>query len=141
MLLAAALVIVNGAEVATVGVFSDIRERLRMEERLAQFQQRLALSEKQTIVAELAGAAAHELNQPLTAIQGYAELLQRRAETDSPVARAAGVILCEAERMAEIVRKIGNITRYETKPYVGGTTILDIDRAAEMLGVLPPEER
>jgi PAS domain S-box-containing protein len=140
VLLAAALVTGNGAEVATVGVFSDMRERLRMEERLAQFQQQLALSEKQAIVAELAGAAAHELNQPLTAIQGYAELLQRRADADSPFARGASVILREAERMAEIVRKIGKITRYETKQYVGGTTILDIDRATEVGGP-PPEER
>jgi PAS domain S-box-containing protein len=131
VLLAAALVMEDAAEVATVGVFSDMRERLRMEERLAQFQQRLALTEKQTIVAELAGAAAHELNQPLTAIQGYAELLQRRADADSPFARGASIILREAERMAEIVRKIGKITRYETKQYVGGTTILDLDRAAE----------
>jgi PAS domain S-box-containing protein len=140
VLLSAALVSENGAEVATVGVFSDMRDRLRMEERLAQFQQQLALTEKQTIVAELAGAAAHELNQPLTAIQGYAELLQRRADADSPIARGASVILREAERMAEIVRKIGKITRYETKQYVGGTTILDIDRATEV-GVPPPEER
>jgi len=141
VLLSAALVTENGAEVATVGVFSDMRDRLRMEERLAQFQQQLALTEKQTIVAELAGAAAHELNQPLTAIQGYAELLQRRADADSPFARGASVILREAERMAEIVRKIGKITRYETKQYVGGTTILDIDRATEVGVPPPPEER
>ena len=36
-LLSAALVTENGAEVATVGVFSDMRDRLRMEERLAQW--------------------------------------------------------------------------------------------------------
>jgi hypothetical protein len=32
--------------------------------------------------------------------------------------------------MAEIVRKIGNITNYETKSYVGQQNILDLDRAA-----------
>ena len=39
------------------------------------------------------------------------------------------VILSEAERMAEIVRKIGRITRYETKAYVGSTQILDLDKS------------
>ena len=91
------------------------------------------------IAAELAGAAAHELNQPLTAIQGYAELLQRKADADSAIGRGAAVILRESERMAEIVRKIGKIARYETKQYVGGTSILDLDRAAGS-DSLPPEE-
>jgi signal transduction histidine kinase len=139
VLLSAALVSENGAAVASVGVFSDIRERILLEERLAQFQQRVALSEKQVIAAELAGAAAHELNQPLTAIQGYAELLQRKADADSAIGRGAAVILRESERMAEIVRKIGKIARYETKQYVGGTSILDLDRAAGS-DSLPPEE-
>jgi hypothetical protein len=32
--------------------------------------------------------------------------------------------------MAEIVRKIGKITRYETKTYVGTAKILDLDRSS-----------
>ena len=32
--------------------------------------------------------------------------------------------------MAEIVRKIGKITRYETKAYVGDTSIVDLDKAS-----------
>ncbi|MCC7540518.1 MAG: hypothetical protein IT379_30155, partial [Deltaproteobacteria bacterium] len=39
------------------------------------------------------------------------------------------IIVREAERMAEIVRKIGKITKYETKSYVGRTQILDLDRS------------
>jgi len=33
--------------------------------------------------------------------------------------------------MAEIVRKIGKITRYETKSYVGDAKILDLEKASE----------
>jgi len=40
------------------------------------------------------------------------------------------IIYREAERMAEIVRKSGRITRYETKAYVGNSRIVDLDRAA-----------
>ena len=131
ILLSAAIVYDGGKESATVGIFADLRERLKMEERLAHAQQKLALSEKQVLVAELAGAAAHELNQPLTSIMGYAELLQRRVNRESPAAHSAEVIIREAERMAEIVRKIGRITHYETKEYVGGANIIDLDRAAK----------
>ena len=40
------------------------------------------------------------------------------------------VVPGEAERMAEIVRKIGRITRYETKAYVGSAQILDLDKSS-----------
>jgi hypothetical protein len=65
----------------------------------------------------------------------YAELLMRKldppkeGDEESPVWSAAKVIFTQAERMAEIVRKIGKITRYETKSYVGRARILDLDRA------------
>ena len=117
-------------EVATVGVLTDLRERIRMEQRLLDAQQKLQLSEKQALVAELAGAAAHELNQPLTSIIAYTQLIERQSAADAPHRRAVGVILSEADRMAGIVKKIGKITRYETTDYVGTARIFDLDRAA-----------
>jgi PAS domain S-box-containing protein len=117
-------------EVATVGILTDLRERIRMEQRLLDAQQKLQLSEKQALVAELAGAAAHELNQPLTSIMGYAGLIARQSEPGANHLRAVAVILSEAERMAGIVKKIGKITKYETTDYVGGARMLDLQRAA-----------
>jgi PAS domain S-box-containing protein len=127
-----------GRPYATVGIFTDLREKLRVEERLAQAQEKLAISEKQALIAELAGTAAHELNQPLTSVMGYAELLGKKLAPGTPEHRAAAVIVKEAERMADIVRKIGKITKYETKSYVGAQKILDLDRAA---GDAPSEEK
>ncbi len=128
--LSAALIMENERAVGSVGIFTDIREKLRMEARLTKAQEELREREKHAAVAELAGAAAHELNQPLTSIIGYAELLLRRLEQASPLHNAADIIITQAERMAEIVRKIGKITKYETKTYVGGAKILDLDKAA-----------
>jgi PAS domain S-box-containing protein len=129
--LSASIVYEGGREVATVGIFSDLRERLGIEERLLKAQERLAVSEKQALIAELAGTAAHELNQPLTSVMGYAGLLRRRLATESPQhLEFLDIVLREAERMAEIVRKIGRITRYETKAYVGDSRILDLDKSA-----------
>jgi PAS domain S-box-containing protein len=132
VLLSAALIFEGEAAVGSVGIFTDLREKMRMEQKLQQAQDQLLAQERQAIVAELAGAAAHELNQPLTSVMGYAELLLRRLDKDKePAAHgAAEVIFSEAERMAEIVRKIGKITKYETKSYVGRARILDLDKAA-----------
>lgn len=123
-------------EVATVGILTDLRDRIRMEQRLLDAQQKLRLSEKQALVAELAGAAAHELNQPLTSIMGYAQLIERQSQKDAGHLRAVRVILSEAERMAGIVKKIGKITKYETTDYVGTARMLDLDRASST--TVPP---
>ncbi|MCE9573779.1 MAG: PAS domain S-box protein [Deltaproteobacteria bacterium] len=125
----ASVVYEGDQEVATVGILSDLRERIRIEQRLLQAQEKLQLTEKQALVAELAGAAAHELNQPLTSIIGYSQLIQRQSPADAPHLRAVGVILSEAERMAGIVKKIGRITKYETTEYVGSASIIDLDRS------------
>ncbi len=128
--LSAALLYEGGEWIGTVGIFTDLREKVQMEQRLAHAQEQLLAQERQAIVAELAGATAHELNQPLTSVMGYSELLKRRLERGSGAYSAAEVIFNEAERMAEIVRKIGRITRYETKSYVGHARILDLERSA-----------
>ena len=129
--LSAAIIMDSGKPIGSVGIFTDIRDKLRMEARLSHAQEELRSREKQAIVAELAGAAAHELNQPLTSVIGYAELLRRSMEPGSHLAHAASVIISEAERMAEIVRKVGKITKYETKSYVGNAKILDLEKASE----------
>jgi PAS domain S-box-containing protein len=128
--LSAALLYEENGPVGTVGIFTDLREKMRMEQRLAQAQEQILAQERQAIVAELAGAAAHELNQPLTSVMGYAELLKRRLDPQTAQYKAAEVIADEAERMAGIVRQIGKITKYETKSYVGQTRIIDFDRSA-----------
>lgn len=120
----------NGREVATVGILSDLRERIRIEQRLLQAQEKLLITEKQAVVAELAGAAAHELNQPLTSVMLYLEMMGRRMAPDDHNYRAVQGIGREANRMAEIVKKIGRMTRYETKAYVGGASILDLEKAS-----------
>lgn len=129
--LSAAVIYEAGEPSATFGIFTDLREKLLVEGRLAEAQERLAESEKNSLVAELAGTAAHELNQPLTSLMAYAELLKRKIPTGTPEHRAASVMYREADRMADIVRKIGRMSRYETKTYVGDQRILDIEKASD----------
>jgi signal transduction histidine kinase len=127
----ASVIYEDGREVATVGILSDLRERIRIEQRLLAAQEKLLITEKQAVVAELAGAAAHELNQPLTSVMLYLEMMLRRMTPDDVNHRAVGALSREAARMAEIVKKIGRITRYETKPYVGSASILDLEKSSE----------
>ncbi|WNG40729.1 PAS domain S-box protein [Archangium violaceum] len=126
----ASIIYEGGREVASVGIFTDLRDRMELERKLSDVENRLEESEKNAVIVALAGTAAHELNQPLTSVMGYAELLKRRLKEEDSSYKPVDIIYREAERMAEIVRKIGRITRYETKAYMGSQQILDLDKAS-----------
>ncbi len=128
--LSAAIIYEGSRETATVGIFTDLRDRLSLERKLTDAEARLLESEKNSVIVALAGTAAHELNQPLTSVMGYAELLKRKIKESEPTWRPVDIIHREAERMAEIVKKIGRITKYETTDYVGNRKIVDLEKAA-----------
>ncbi len=124
--ISASLLYSNDSISAAVGIFTDLRGRLRMEERLQEATENLEETRRQAVAAELAGAAAHELNQPLTSLLSYAELLTGTVAAGGKEARAVEAINRDATRMVEIVKKIGKITDYRTKEYVGGARIVDL---------------
>ncbi|MBU1533908.1 PAS domain S-box protein [Myxococcota bacterium] len=122
--------IMGDTKKAVVLFITDLREQMEMEEKLTEYRDRLAEKEKQALISELAGAMAHELNQPLMSIIGYSTLLKKPSLDPEKMERAVTHISGEAERMAEIVKKIGNLPRYETRKYVGTANILDLDRSS-----------
>jgi CheY-like chemotaxis protein len=86
--------------------------------------------EKLQAVLETAGAVCHELNQPMMAISGHTELLLDTLEPDDPVFLKISKIKSQVERMGAITQKLMGITRYETKDYVQGERIVDIEKSS-----------
>jgi PAS domain S-box-containing protein len=74
---------------------------------------------------ELASATAHNLNQPLTGIIGFVDLLLADCD-DKEAAEALRAIQKQAARMADIVRKMKTLTSVETETYVGGERIVKL---------------
>lgn len=114
-----------------------LRRAARIREDLQRREKELRTVEQAArggLIAELAGAAAHELNQPLTAVMGYAELLEKRVDPADPILLPLRRLREEAERMASIVRRIAGITRYETMDYVAGARIVDLERSSPSQG-------
>lgn len=130
--ISAALVYEGGHEAASVGFFTDMRDRIRMERDLRIANQKLIEKEKEAALVEMAGVTAHEVNQPLTAILAASEMLAKRTDTPEGGRKLLDLIVREAERLAQIVRQLGHITRYETRSYAEGTSkIIDLARASE----------
>jgi PAS domain S-box-containing protein len=130
--ISAAIIYEDGEEAGTVGIFTDVRARLEMEQRLRRVTQDLERRRDLEMVAELAGATAHELNQPLMSMLAYAEMLERNTDRDPAERKALETIVSEAERMAEIVRRLSHVTRYKTKEYVDGTVIVDLEQSSDV---------
>jgi signal transduction histidine kinase len=72
-------------------------------------QERLVQSEKLAGIGRLAAGVAHEINNPLAVILGYAKLLQRKAE--GQLAEDLGLIQDEALRAQEIVEGLLDLSR------------------------------
>ncbi|HSN92603.1 MAG TPA: ATP-binding protein [Anaeromyxobacteraceae bacterium] len=72
-------------------------------------QERLVQSEKLAGIGRLAAGVAHEINNPLAAILGYARLLRRRAE--GPLADDLGIIEDEALHAKRIVDDLLDLSR------------------------------
>jgi len=89
-------------------------------------------AEKQRLqgVLEMAGAVCHELNQPIQAISGYAELMMINADKSNPLIGYAQKIMQQAERIGSITGKLMNVTAYRTKQHDSHRRIIDIDEAA-----------
>ena len=109
-----------------LGVIRDISHRKQAEKERLQ-------KEKLQGVIEMAGAACHELNQPLQVIFGYNELLIKDLPEDHSLVENLNIIVEQIEKMGKITRKIMKITKYETKPYAQGAIIIDIDKSSDTI--------
>lgn len=94
---------------------------------------RIMMIEKSKLeaVMELAGAACHELNQPLQAMLGYAALLAEDVPQNSNLGNNLEIIIEQVDKMNVILTKIRNITKYETLEYVNGVKIVDIEKSSK----------
>jgi two-component system, cell cycle response regulator len=85
--------------------------------------------ERNRVVVQLAGAVAHKLKQPLAVAWGYLELLLDDPNlhlTPSSI-RYLHEIQDSLHTMDEVINKLQKATTHQTRPYAGGTPILDLD--------------
>lgn len=129
-------------EKAYLASLRDITERKQMEEDLRMAnrkildQQKAVIDEERLkVLLQMAGATAHEMNQPLTALLGYLDLLESSRDDPENLARYISEVKSAGRRIASTVKKIGHIRHYDTRLYAGSTPIIDIYQDLSILSV------
>ena len=90
------------------------------------------LEKEKTIRQEFFSNASHELKTPLTAIRGYAELLQSGMASDTQMQKEfLGRIHSEVEEMTSLINDILMISRLETKELMPTKEMLCVKSVAE----------
>lgn len=112
----------EGTTLGVVLVFRDVTDSRDRDARLLQHQ-------KLEAVGTLAAGVAHEINNPLTGIMNYAELIRRDVGEGTTLARYAGGIVDETERIGGIIRDVLAFARQEGEAH-SPAQISDIVRSA-----------
>jgi PAS domain S-box-containing protein len=116
-----------GRPVGILGVMRDISERKKAEEERRQFEQKAQLASRLASVGELAAGVAHEINNPLTGVIGYSELLMQE-DVPERIKNDLEIINNGAKRVADVVKGLLKFAR-QTKPE---RTIVDINEIIEV---------
>jgi two-component system NtrC family sensor kinase len=117
----------SGKEIATVGSFVDLKERLEMERALRRTQEQLLQSEKLAAMGRLTSQIAHELNNPLYGIMNTLELLKTEISPESKRRKILEMALSETVRLSDLLRKMLSFSKpdQEEKQAVDLNTVLD----------------
>ena len=94
----------EGKPVLVVGVVQDVTRERRLEDQIRQAQ-------KLEAVGRLAGGVAHDFNNTIAVIQGYAELLAASLHTQDPLQEDVRAILEAAKRSAGLTRQLLTFAR------------------------------
>jgi C4-dicarboxylate-specific signal transduction histidine kinase len=89
-------------------------EERRISEELQSLQSQVIRQERLAAVGQLVSGVAHEINNPLQAILGFAELLQMQSDVPDSVKTDLSLIQKESARACGIIRNLALFARQQT---------------------------
>jgi PAS domain S-box-containing protein len=101
----------DGSVRCVVWLGVDMTERLRAEREKEELRRNLVQAQKMEAVGAVAGGIAHEFNNLLASIIGYASLLESEMDPDEPRLPTVRRIRTSAERASELTRKLIGFSR------------------------------
>ena len=132
--------IADGPDVrGAVLVFRDVSQRRRQENAAREAEARLRDAQKLEAVGRLAGGVAHDVNNMMTVVTGYAELLLSQLAPDDPNRGLVEELKHAGDRTAGITRQLLSFSRHQIpRPTVAQVSDLLTDLEPLIAQVLPP---
>jgi len=104
---------VENLRVAREKIAGQVEEERRMREELQFLQQQVIRQERLAAIGVLLSGIAHELNNPLQAIAGFADLLQRDPDVNDSVRADLALMQKESARASAIIRNLSRFSRQQ----------------------------
>ncbi|MBW2091277.1 MAG: PAS domain S-box protein [Deltaproteobacteria bacterium] len=109
--LSASIITIDGKEIGSVGIFKDMTEIEKMRQELDEAHLQLVQSEKIASVGRMAAGVAHEINNPLSIILMYAELLEQSLKKNEQDVKDIQEVINQTLRCKRIVADLLEFSR------------------------------
>ena len=96
-------------------LYSDITERKQAEKEKQELEAKAQVASRLAAVGEMAAGIAHEINNPLTGVIGFSQLLLEKQNIPEDIKDDIRVIADGSRRVADIVKRLLTFAR-QTKP-------------------------
>lgn len=103
-----------GQRTGFISLIRDVTDRMRAEEQRRELEAQLHQAQKMESIGRLAGGVAHDYNNMLSVILGYAQIALAKTPPDSPVQEHLAQIIDAAQRSATISRQLLGFARKQT---------------------------
>lgn len=133
----AAVITEGGRELGSVGIFSDMREHLRIRKELEEAKIQLLQAEKIASLGRLAAGVAHEINNPLAGILIYADMLMKEVGDNPQWSQDLEEIINQTLRCKQIVTRLLEFSRQPLGQRVHFDANEIVDRCIDLLGHQP----
>ncbi len=121
--LSASIIKIDGEEIGSVGIFTDMREILKMRKDLEEAHLQLVQTEKIASVGRMAAGVAHEINNPLSGVLIYSELLKEDLKNQPEHVKDIQEIIDQTLRCKKIVSEMLEFSRQS----VGKTSSFNLE--------------
>jgi len=133
----AALIKEGDQGIGSVGIFSDLREHLKIRRELEEAKIKLLQADKIASLGRLAAGVAHEINNPLAGILIYADMLMKDVSHNPQWAQDLEEIINQTLRCKEIVTRLLEFSRQPLGERVAFDVNHLIDRCVKLLSHQP----
>ena len=122
-------------EITNAGLKKTVEELKSANLKIIKQQKTLIEEERIKVLLQMAGAKAHELNQPLMALLGGIELIQMDRESPDKLAHHIQFVKEAGDRIAEVVKNIQTMRHDETMQNYDETSTVKIDQKITILSL------